>query len=84
MEYKKVKLIEHLKELLDQEMNHFMIGLCGGALRSSKFITNLSDMSGIYVMHECDGSEETYPRKGIEQSYIGRRIEQGWLYAELD
>ena len=84
MEYKKVKSIEHLKELLAQEMNHFVIGLCGGALRSSKFIKNLSDMSGIYVMHECDGSEETYPWEGIEQSYIGRRIEQGWLYAELD
>lgn len=82
MNYIKVKSIEHLKELLDNNESEFVVA--GGVFRSSKYIT--ADEDGIFMLHYVDDSEErlTWEQVEAEDSYLLGKINNGNLYCETN
>lgn len=82
MNYIKVKSIEHLKKLLDNGENEFVVAV--GAFRSSKFITANDEF--VYIMHYCDSSEERLLWEHVcdHDSYISEKIIAGQLYCETE
>lgn len=82
MNYIKVKSVEHLKELLNNNESEFVVAL--GMCRSSKYIT--ADGDGIFMLHYVDGSEEYLTWEQVEESdsYLLGKINNGTLYCETN
>lgn len=74
-----VKDITHLRNLISQGMNRYIIRLKFG-LQSSKWIEMHGD--NFYVFHEIDGSDDVYTEQELMDKNIGRAIENGAFYAE--
>lgn len=75
---KRVKSIEHLRELIRGGVYRFYI--CFGILRSSKWIELSGD--NFAVFSECDGSWVNYTTEELSTDYypIGKAIINGALY----
>jgi hypothetical protein len=82
MNYIKVKSIEHLKELLNNNESEFVVAL--GAFRSSKYITANED--GVFILHYADDSEDflTWEEVEADDSYLLEKINNGDLYCETN
>lgn len=82
MNYIKVKSVEHLKELLNNNESEFVVA--SGIFRSSKYIT--ADEDGIFMLHYADDSEEclTWEQVEAEDSYLLEKINNGTLYCETN
>lgn len=82
MNYIKVKSVEHLKELLNNNESEFVVAF--GICRSSKYIT--ADEDGIFMLHYADDSEEclTWEQVEAEDSYLLEKINNGTLYCETN
>ena len=82
MNYIKVKSVEHLKELLNNNESEFFVVL--GMCRSSKYIT--ADEDGVFMLHYADDSEEclTWEQVEAEDSYLLEKINNGTLYCETN
>lgn len=82
MNYIKVKSIEHLKELLDNNEREFVVAL--GVFRSSKHIS--ADDERVWIWHYCDDDEECLTWEQVEaaDSYLLEKINNGQLYCETN
>jgi hypothetical protein len=83
MQRVKVTSIQHLKELLEQGENEFVV--TNGLFRSSKFINHSCEVDGIFILHEIDDSEENITWAELEKSnnYLNEKIAKGMLYCEI-
>lgn len=77
----RVRNIDHLKELINNEKTDFFICLDGG-LRSSKTICPLDD-NKFLVFNEIDGTEEEFTEQELmdkDFTNIGEAMTAGALY----
>lgn len=80
---KKVKNIEHLKEMIEEGTHDFFIQLNFG-LRSSKTIDYYPETDEFDIFNEIDGTGQMLTSKNLfnkEFTNIGYAIEHGALYS---
>lgn len=83
--YKKVKTIEHLKELIKQGKREYSIVLNGG-IKSSKYIGYGQKQKRFYIFNYVDDSEQVLTEKQIMNpkiTNIGKAIKLGALIYEI-
>ena len=80
MEERRVKSVEHLRELIGVGIYRYFI--CFGILRSSKWIELNRESGEFEVFNECDGSWVNYTAEELSTDYypIGKAIIKGALY----
>lgn len=77
---KKVKDLNHLKQLVNSNVTDYFISI-GGIARSSKFI-NAGENKDFFVLHLIDDTEEELNEDELMNSNIGEAIKNGYFYYE--
>lgn len=83
-EFIKVQSVQHLKELVRSGHKEYTRMIRPG-LQSSLYISESEDQKEVYVMYYVDGTYGTFTWENLEneQTYIGDRIAEGSLFADV-
>ena len=83
-EFIKVQSVQHLQELV-RSGHHVFTRAVRPGLRSSLYISESEDQKEVYVMYYVDGTDGTFTWDDLknEQTYIGDRIAEGSLFADV-
>lgn len=76
----RVRSLEHLKALCENNATDFVIALGGGA-RSSKHIS--WDGEQFAIFSGISGTCRSYTPESLQESFVGIAIESGALYTDL-